>query len=90
MDCEICEKCVVGHVYNFTSGNCEKCLKDIPAKKGAYMGMHKNMHIFRVHPVFFCPNCGTRHRYAGFLCNGIDVTGEFQRIHENKPHWIGE
>jgi hypothetical protein len=93
MSCECC-RCVVGNVYTFLSASCDECGTYIPPKKGSYLGMHGNLHMFRVHPKFICPNCSLELGLASFVCSdfdGVDVTEEFQgiRVH-SKSHWIGK
>lgn len=88
MECEVCAKCIIGNVYTFNSGKCDKCGTSIPPKEGTYLGMHGNKHIFRVHPRFRC-SCGHLLKYAAFSCNGIDVTEDFSYMtKEIESHWI--
>jgi hypothetical protein len=91
MDCECCAKCVLGNVYTFLSSSCDECDTYIPPKQGSYIGMKGNLHLFRVHPKFICPNCGSELDLATFICSdfgGIDVTEEFEIL--SQPHWIGK
>ena len=96
MNCEICKRCIIGHIYKFTgAGPCGECGTLFYAGQGSYMGFNQNgKHLFRTLPSRTCPGCGMNARYVAVDCEdqGIDVTQEFEQMaNDHDPnHWVGK